>query len=543
MAENGTVSLTIDGVELTVPAGTRLMEAAERAGVVVPRYCYHPGIPSAPAQCRICLVEVEDEPKLLPSCVTVAQDGMVVRTASASAKLARRSVIEFLLLNHPLDCPICDAAGQCMLQDYALETRQLETRLHEEKQVMGRDRIADDILYFADRCIICTRCVRFMRDVAEDDALIVARRGHKAYIDTFPGKDLDNPFQGNIVDVCPVGALVHEDFLFKARAWDLDKTPGVCPGCSTGCNVTIDVKENQILRLKPRFNPDVNSYWMCDHGRKHLVMSNRGVRAEVPLIREGDRLVPVDWGRALEWVTDRIEALTGGASRQGGASTGYALVSPHASNESLFYLRRLLDYLGVRGGSFRVETGDTATLPGFPKLQLRAERAPNATGARALGYGQVYGDLAEAVGGALVVLDDALHDVPPTFGEETSFFLYIGTRLPTEARSADAILPVTTFAEMDGSFTNFEGRVQRFHQALAPPGIARPAWMVLSRLLEELGEGRAVLGARDAFAELSARAGAFEGLQWDRLGARGAILTQPVDQGVGTEAVGGEAAG
>jgi NADH-quinone oxidoreductase subunit G len=531
MAENGTVALTIDGVELTVPAGARLMEAAERAGVVVPRYCYHPGIPSAPAQCRICLVEIEGQPKLQPSCVTVVQDGMVVHTASEDAKLARRSVIEFLLLNHPLDCPICDAAGQCMLQDYALETRQLQTRLNEEKQVMGRDRIADDILYFADRCIICTRCVRFMRDVADDDSLIVARRGHKAYIDTFPGKDLDNPFQGNIVDVCPVGALVHEDFLFKARAWDLDKTPGVCPGCSTGCNVTVDVKENQIVRLKPRFNPDVNSYWMCDYGRKHLVMSNRGVRAEVPLVREGDRLVPVDWSRALGWVRGRIEALAGEGTAQGGAATGSALVSPRASNESLFYLRRLLDRMGVDGGSFHVETGDTASLPGFPKLQLRAERVPNATGARSLGYSPLEGGVAGADGGPLVVLEDSLHGVPPKFGEGASFFLYIGSRIPAAARKADAIFPVTTFAEMDGSFTNFEGRVQRFHQALTPPGIARPAWMVLSRLLEELGEGRAVLGARDAFAELAAGTDPFAGLEWDRLGARGALLQQPVGMG------------
>jgi NADH-quinone oxidoreductase subunit G len=174
---NGLINVTIDGIEIAVEPGTHVIDAAERAGVLIPRYCYHPGIPTRPAQCRVCLVEIEGQPKLQPSCKMTVQEGMVVLTASEEAEDARRAVIELLLVNHPLDCPICDAAGQCMLQDYALETEQLRSRLHEEKLVQGRDRIADDILYFADRCIICTRCVRFMSEVAGDEALIVAQRG------------------------------------------------------------------------------------------------------------------------------------------------------------------------------------------------------------------------------------------------------------------------------------------------------------------------------------------------------------------------------
>ena len=241
---------------------------------------------------------------------------------------------------------------------------------------MGRDRVADDILYFADRCIICTRCVRFMREVAEDEALIVAQRGHKAYIDTFPGRDLDNPFQGNIVDVCPVGALVHEDFLFKARCWDLDQAAAICPGCSTGCNVTIDTKENQIVRLKPRHNAEVNSYWMCDHGRKHLVMSNRGVRAEVPLIRRTARLVAADWS----------EALAGWRSTRGVTGAMAASFRPAPSNESLFYLAaaRSARDRGRQLPSPDRRGGDAS--PGFPKLALRADRAPNVTGAELFGF-------------------------------------------------------------------------------------------------------------------------------------------------------------
>ncbi len=517
-----TVTLSIDGVEVTVPAGTRVIEAAERAGVVVPRYCYHPGIPTRPAQCRVCLVEIEGQPKLQPSCVLQAQDGMSILTASATAGKARQAVIEFLLLNHPLDCPICDAAGQCMLQDYAHETGQLYSRVAEEKAVIGRDRVADDILYFADRCIICTRCVRFMRDVAHDDALIVAQRGHKAYIDTFPGRDLDHPFRGNIVDVCPVGALVHEDFLFKARAWDLDHAIGICPGCTMGCNVTIDTKENQIVRLKPRHNAEVNSYWMCDHGRRVLVMSNRGVRAEVPMLRRDGRLQATDWVSALDGVAERIREL--------GATGGLAIVSPDSSNENLHYLGRLLRHLGVERMEFAVPTGETAALPGVPGLELRADRAANPTGCELLGGVRVEAPGAPAAEQVLVVLDDALADAPEDFGADAALFLYLGTRLPRAARNAHAVLPIASFAEMDGTFTNFAGRVQRFHQALVPPGIARPGWMVLSRLLARLEDGEPVDDAPSAFAALAAASPAFDGLTWDLVGLKGARVRETAER-------------
>ena len=516
-----TVTLTVDGAEVTVPAGTRVIEAAERVGVMVPRYCYHPGIPTRPAQCRVCLVEVEGQDKLQPSCVLQAQDGMEVRTASERAELARKSVIEFLLVNHPLDCPICDAAGQCMLQDYAFETGQLQSRLDEEKVVMGRDKIADDILYFADRCIICTRCVRFMREVAEDDALVVANRGHKAYIDTFPGEELDNPFQGNIVDVCPVGALVHEDFLFKPRYWDMDHASSVCPGCSTGCNVTIDTKENQIVRLKPRHNPEVNSYWMCDYGRKHLVMGNRGVRIEVPLLRAGGELRPADWDVALRTVAQELE----------GRSGGTAVVSPDASNEDLYFFRRLLSLAGIGGGAFVVEQGETATLPGFPKLKLRADRAANATGAELFGY-ERHPELPEPGDGLHAVLGADLEDRSEGYGQGTDYFLYLGTTLSPAARNADAVLPITTFAETAGTFTNFEGRVQRFRPALEAPGIARPGWMVLSRLLELCGEGEVVLEASGAFGRMAEATEAMAGMSWASVGQKGSLVRGGTAAGV-----------
>ncbi len=518
------VSLTVDGVPVSVPAGTPVIQAAERAGVVVPHYCYHPGIPTRPAQCRMCLVEIEDHPKLQPSCVIDVQDGMVVRTQAESAEVrdAQQAVIEFLLVNHPLDCPICDAAGQCMLQDYAYETGQLQSRLQDPKLVMGRDRIADDILYFADRCIICTRCVRFMDDVAGENSLIVAQRGHKAYIDTFPGKDLDHPFRGNIVDVCPVGALVHEDFVFKARAWDMDTAPGICGGCSQGCNIDVNVKENQVVRVKPRYNADVNSYWMCDEGRRHMVMVNRGLRADVPLIRRGGELEPVTWADALEWLADNLPAGQGGAAR----------ISASASCESLFALSGLLDHLGIDGGTYDVPRGESAELPGFPRLKLREERAPNAAGADLLGFREAAERPAAGPEDTLVVFGDRLDDVDPGYGADADFFLYIGSHISAAARNATVVLPVAGAGEADGTFVNVQGRVQRFHQAMQPPGLARPAWMVIHRVLRALdGDRQPIRDVRAAFDAMAAATPAFDGLSWQALGLKGAPLATDAPAG------------
>lgn len=503
--------LTIDGIEFEAEAGSSVLQACEQLGIEIPRFCYHERL-SVAGNCRMCLVEMERSPKPVASCAMPVAEGMVIHTNTETVKKARNGVMEFLLLNHPLDCPICDAAGQCMLQDYAFETEQLRSRYAEAKLVLGRDRVADDILYFGDRCIVCTRCVRFMEDLAGDNSLIVAQRGHKAYIDTFPGAVLDHPFRGNIVDVCPVGALVHEDYLFKARAWDLDSAASICPGCSTGCNVDIGVKENQVVRVKPRLNPEVNAYWMCDHGRRHLVMSNRGVRAEVPLIRREGELEPVAWAEAIGWVASRLRAVQG----------GQALASPTEACESLFLFRDLMDRLGMSGGAFRVSAGEEAVLEGFPTLRLRAERAPNAAGARLFGF--TAGDLPQPGSEALLVLGDGLTEAAPTWGAEADPFIYIGSHLPAAARNAVAVLPITTFAEMEGTFLNSEGRLQRFHQALQPPGVARPAWMILSALLAALDAGDGVLDAPAAFRRMASGTSVLEGVTWSDLGLRGRIV-------------------
>ncbi|MGI9038153.1 MAG: molybdopterin-dependent oxidoreductase, partial [Gemmatimonadota bacterium] len=351
-----------------------------------------------------------------------------------------------------------------------------------------------------------------------------------------PGKDLDHPFRGNIVDICPVGALVHEDFVFKARAWDMDTAPGVCGGCSQGCNIDVNVKENQVVRVKPRYNPDVNGYWMCDEGRRHLVMTNRGMRTDVPLVRRNGALEPATWAEALEWIVEELPAGAGangagpaGAATAGAASvaaTGTVRVSANESCENLHALSELLAHFGLAGGTFAVPRGDEVVLAGFPQLALRSERVANAAGARLLGFTE--GDTPPAVkaGKLLVVLGDRLEDAAPDYGADAGFFLYLGSHLGTAARNASAVLPIAGPGEADGTFVNHAGRVQRFHQALQPSGVARPGWMVLHRLLRQYDAGRApVRDVRDAFAAMAADGGAFEGLSWQGLGLKGARVT------------------
>ena len=219
------------------PVGTTLLQAAQGAGTEVPHYCYHPGL-SSPAMCRLCLVEVEGAPKLLPSCTTTVSDGQVVHTQSDDATRMRQGVLEFYLLNHPLDCPICDQSGECDLQDYVFAEGREHGRGREAKRVFGRDDFGGDILFYGDRCVMCTRCVRFMNEIEEKPLLTVVERGNRAVIDTFFDEGLEqSDWAGNVVDICPVGALVSKDFLHKARAWDLEHTPSICPNCSQGCNI------------------------------------------------------------------------------------------------------------------------------------------------------------------------------------------------------------------------------------------------------------------------------------------------------------------
>jgi NADH-quinone oxidoreductase subunit G len=363
-----------------------------------------------------------------------------------------------------------------------------------------------------------------MREVAQDERLTTVQRGHRAVIDTFFEEGLEgNIWADNVVDICPVGALVSKDFLHKARAWDLDRSPSICPNCSQGCNISLEVRDNLVMRLKPRVNHEVNGHWMCDYGRLNYHWINRGGRIEAPLVRDGDRLVPTSWSEALLRLAELAP----------GAGAVRAVVSPFMSNEDLGSLRRLMDSLGGGEGVYRVEEGEEVVLPGFPQLALRRERAANVRGAELFGFTRVggpdgTGGLEEAArqGGTLLVLGDELADAPDDFGRGAALYVYVGHFLAPAARNAHFILPATTFAEMEGTFTNLNSRVQRFWPGLQVPGMARPAWQILGVLRAGIGGDNAPATPADAFAVLAEVRAEFGEVSYLELGTQGRPLPE-----------------
>ncbi len=513
MADVKMISLTIEGRGVSVPDGTSILEAAKVAGVMVPHYCYHPGLPVA-GVCRMCLVEVEKFPKLAPACATSVGEGQVVHVHSPKALEARKGVLEFLLINHPLDCPICDQAGECELQDYTFAEGRADSRYREAKRFNPVEDFGGDVLYVQNRCILCTRCVRFMSDVAHEPALNVSERGDRAFIGKADGHDLTNPWAGNVVDLCPVGALLSKDFLNKARAWELDRAPTVCTGCSQGCNAVVETRDNVVVRMRPRTNTAVNQYYMCDTGRMGYREFNRRDRAEQPLVRTGAALQVSDWGSAIRTAASALSS-----------HRVVTLASPNLSNESLFLLEQLrAEAPGV--GVFRLNRGEEVALPGAPDLALRSERAANAYGARMLGFAEVSG-LDDVLGqnDALLVVDDALDGLDPRVLARASAIVYVGTSLPAALDGLVAVvLPTTMIVEEEGTLTNIRGRVQRFMQAKAAPGVARPTWYVLADLLAAAGGAAAHFVPADVFAAMSATHHEFADMSYDSIGFNGALL-------------------
>ncbi len=513
MADAPMINLTIEGRQVSVPAGTSILEAAKYAGVLVPHYCYHPGLPVA-GVCRMCLVEVEKAPKLAPSCATAAAEGNVVHVHSPKAVEARKGVLEMLLINHPLDCPICDQAGECELQDYTYKEGRGEGRYRDPKRFNPVEDFGGDVMYTPNRCILCTRCVRFMDDVAHDPVLNVSERGDRAVIGKFEGQDLTHPWAGNVIDLCPVGALLSKDSLNKARAWELDRTASVCPNCSQGCNMIVETRDNTVVRLRPRPNDDVNKYFMCDYGRLNYRWMNRQDRVDVPMVRHGATLASTDWPLAI---AEAARVLAG--------KRAFILASPKLSNEALYLLSEIADKTGG-GGAYRVDSGDVAPLPGVADLALRADRAANVRGADLLGFARSETPLAQVGSGdVLIVADEELAGVDAPDVAKAGAIIVIGTTLPPWARHVAAVvLPIANFTEEEGTFTNLRGRVQRFMQAKAAPGFARPSWHVLSDVLAAMGGKTEYWLASDVFAALAVAHPEFAGLSYDRLGLKGGVI-------------------
>lgn len=508
MSDTPLVNLTIEGRPVSVPAGTSILEAAKVAGVLIPHYCYHPGLPVA-GVCRMCLVDVEKAPKLMPSCATSVAEGQVVHVHNDKSLDARKGVLELLLINHPLDCPICDQSGECELQDYTFQEGRQDSRYREPKRFNPVEDFGGDVLYVPNRCILCTRCVRFMDDVHDDAVLAVGDRGDRAVITTAPDAGLTQAWAGNVVDLCPVGALLSKDFLNKARAWELDRSASVCTGCSQGCNITVEVRDNAVVRLKPRGNEEVNAFFMCDEGRLNYRWLNRQDRCVVP-VANGQ---PAEWSQAI---TSAANALKG--------KKAHVVANASLSNETFFLLGKLV---AKAGGAvkFAVPQGTEAPLPGVEDLSLRADRAANATGAEIFGATRSDNPYAGVgAGDVLILVDVEPSDVPAAALNAAGAVVFIGTAEPFSLSKLTAAFPIANVVESDGTLTNLRGRVQRFLQAKAAPGQARPAWFALADLLIALGEKADYHTAADVFAAAAAAKAPLAGMSFDSLGLKGASV-------------------
>lgn len=510
-----TVTLTIDGVEVTVPKGTTVFQAAESVGIDIPHFCYHPDL-SIAGCCRMCLVEVEKMPKLATSCSTMAGDGMVVRTPHTSERVAEavRGVLELTFINHPIDCPICDQAGECKLQEYYWQWGLYTSRFKEHKVANPKHtNIGPMVVLDADRCILCSRCVRFCREVPGTEELSIINRGDHAEIALGTNQTLDNPYSANVVDICPVGAHTLRDFRFECRVWYLKHTPSVCPGCARGCSIRVDQRAGRVYRLKPRPNPEVNGAWLCDYGRMTYKGLSEGERAEVPMVRRDGELVEASWDEAIAAAAE----LLGDA-----AEDAAALGSPHASNEESWLLAKLFEALK----SERLAVGTGWDEQGEEdEILRRADLSANRSGAtRVLGEATV-SDLLDEAKALLVLSHDPLEGAP----EEAASALKkvktvaLTTHLTATARAAEVVLPVAAWAEREGTVTNFLGQTQIQGAAVPPPGEARSAIEVLAQLIEAVG-GKAVkkVEAEPLFDELVKKVKPFKGLKFAKLGEHGA---------------------
>ena len=528
-------NITIDGVDYEVEEGRTILQALDDLGVLmngvdIPHYCWHPKL-SVDGSCRLCQVEVEGIPKLQIACDTPVKDGMVISTKNDRVKRAREGVMELMLVNHPLDCPICDQAGECKLQDYAYEYGVQHSRSKEPRQAAKkRVDLGPTIKFDQERCILCRRCVRFCQEVTGTRELATFGRGDHTVLDTFPGIDLDNDYSMNVADICPVGALTTKDFRFKIRTWFLDEVPGVCTGCANGCNIYMGVANNKVYRYVPRRNDAVNQTWLCDAGR----MSYKGIEAadrlpEVSLRGESGALEPVSLETGIRAAAERLRRVAD--AKGAGVIVGFA--SAHATNEDLFTFRKLLSALGTDAAAVPVVTGEA------DDLLVKAEKAANASGARALGFADPARVIERIRGGGADAVIALGHDLlDPAFLGDTAELAKLDTVILLDTNHSDLervahlVFPTRHAAEKSGTLTNHAGRVQRTLQAVEPRFESYADGEVLNRLGVALGLAGFESGydPRAVSRELASSVPAFAGMDLDSLGDEGAVLAGSSDQ-------------
>ena len=532
-------NVQIDGVWHQFPKGTRVIEACEQVGIYVPRYCYHKKL-SSPGNCRMCLIEMgfprlgpDRKPELgadgkpivnwIPrpqiSCAQDISEGMAVRTNSPLVKECQRGVMEFLLINHPLDCPICDQAGECRLQEFSVDfgdskSRFLENKVKKPKNVQIGPRVTLD----DERCILCSRCIRFCQEIADDDVLGFVDRGSHTVLTAHPGKRLENNYSLNTVDICPVGALTSSDFRFKMRVWFLKETKTICTSCATGCNTIIGTREDVIYRQTPRENDHVNSAWMCDYGRLNFKYLEAEDRLLEPQVRFEGKLVAVNWPTAIAQAALQLKQFSGAEIA--------IIASGRMTNEELWLTSQLAKSLGTQMIDIVPRRG-----PG-DHILLSKDRNPNTNGARLiLGPESEPGANMLAIADAVksgqikalaVFKENTMHlGIPVQRLTQLPVFITMNV-LPNEATEiATVVLPACGFSEKRGSMINGRGRLQRLNRAVRPPGSARDDWEILRDLLQAVGGGDSLLSIDDVFLQIRETVPRFAGLSLSKIGDLG----------------------
>jgi NADH-quinone oxidoreductase subunit G len=529
-------NVQIDGVWLQFPKGTRVIEACKQARKFIPHYCYHEKL-SSPGNCRMCLVEM-GMPKMSPdrkpvigadgrpeiswiprpqiSCAQDIAEGMAIRTSSPMVEECRKGVMEFLLINHPLDCPICDQAGECKLQEFSVEygnanSRFLERKVKKPKNVELGPRVTLD----AERCILCTRCIRFMKEVAKDDCLGIVERGSYNSIACHPDKALESNYSINTVDICPVGALTSSDFRFKMRVWFLKETKTIDVNCGTGSNITIGSRENVIYRITPRENDDVNGCWLPDSHRLNFKYVNDPARLKTPMVK-GE---PVEWRTAIAIAAEMLKAHD--------SESIAVLASARATNEELFLTRRLISALDID------KQHDVIPRLGEPDgLLIAADRNPNTTGAKLLGLctnrpGYRLKKIADGVRSGTIKALVCLGEDSTAGGLSEDDLrkldaLIVMDILPNRTTAlATVLLPSSAWCEKRGSMLNGKGRIQRLNQAVTPPGQARDDWEILRDLVQAISGSNGLHNIEDVFRQMAGEVKEFADLSLSKIGDLG----------------------
>lgn len=532
------VNVQIDGTWHKFPKGTRMIEACRMVGKLVPHYCYHPKL-SSPGNCRMCLVEMGMPPRPAPgqepekdehgmpkigwmprpviACANTVSEGLGIRTESLLTQESRKGVMEFLLINHPLDCPICDQAGECRLQEFSVEHGKGESRFREDKVKKPKNvDIGPRVRLDDERCIMCSRCIRFTAEIADDPVLGFTERGSFTTLAVHPGKRLENNYSLNTVDICPVGALTSNDFRFQMRVWFLKEANSICTKCGRGCNMEIGARGDTVYRQTPRDNNDVNSSWMCDQGRLDYHFVNSEFRLTDPMVKKAGKHEVVAWKKAIQTVADGVKGVAG--------SEIAIIASARMTNEELFFVKQLAAVLGTTNVDVVPRTGGGDNY-------LRADDLnPNTNGARQiLGIepGANLGGIREKVkaGGLRVVLALGENLLKAGFEradlERVPFLASLHILANASAELSQVVLAGNSYAEKRGSMINVTGRLQRLGKAINSPGNARDTWEILRDLVVACGGSNGLYRIEDVFSRLAAEVKIFEGLTFAKIGDLG----------------------